>query len=79
MCVPTVTPRAAWDIGRPRLFTIPLAIYGGGTAKPRLELRSSGEDAGDEYCILQPPADKGIQVGYHPQQDKYWTTFRTRI
>ena len=23
--------------------------------------------AGDEYCILPPPPDKGIQVGVHPQ------------
>jgi hypothetical protein len=27
---------------------------------------------GDEYCILPPPAGKGIQVGFHPQEDKYW-------
>jgi hypothetical protein len=27
---------------------------------------------GDEYCILPPPDDKGIQVGLHPQGDDYW-------
>jgi hypothetical protein len=27
---------------------------------------------GDEYCILPPPPDKGIQVGFHPQGDQYW-------
>jgi hypothetical protein len=30
--------------------------------------------AGDEYCILPPPPDKGFQVGLHPQGNstKYW-------
>jgi hypothetical protein len=28
---------------------------------------------GDEYCILPPPPDQGIQVGYHPQGAAYWT------
>jgi hypothetical protein len=28
---------------------------------------------GDEYCILPPPDDQGIQVGFHPQGDGYWT------
>jgi hypothetical protein len=27
---------------------------------------------GDELCILPPPADKGIQVGMHPQSPNYW-------
>src|SRR6516164_1991883 len=27
---------------------------------------------GDEYCILPPPPDQGIQVGYHPQGAAYW-------
>ncbi|HVW26844.1 MAG TPA: hypothetical protein VHC69_15855 [Polyangiaceae bacterium] len=27
---------------------------------------------GDEYCILPPPDDQGIQVGLHPQGDDYW-------
>jgi hypothetical protein len=27
---------------------------------------------GDEYCILPPPEGKGIQVGFHPQEGKYW-------
>ncbi|HEX4340487.1 MAG TPA: hypothetical protein VH062_31480 [Polyangiaceae bacterium] len=27
---------------------------------------------GDEYCILPPPADQGIQVGLHPQGADYW-------
>ena len=27
---------------------------------------------GDEYCILPPPADKGIQVGFHPMEGVYW-------
>jgi hypothetical protein len=27
---------------------------------------------GDEYCILPPPPDKGMQIGFHPQGDKYW-------
>jgi hypothetical protein len=27
---------------------------------------------GDEYCILPPPPDKGMQIGFHPQEDKYW-------
>ena len=30
--------------------------------------------AGDEYCILPPPPDKGIQVGLHPHgnSETYW-------
>lgn len=30
--------------------------------------------AGDQYCILPPPPDQGIQVGLHPQgrSDAYW-------
>jgi hypothetical protein len=28
--------------------------------------------AGDEFCILPPPPDKGVQVGAHPQGDSYW-------
>ncbi|HLK41079.1 MAG TPA: hypothetical protein VKU41_30220 [Polyangiaceae bacterium] len=28
--------------------------------------------AGDPYCILPPPPDQGIQVGYHPQGKDYW-------
>ena len=28
--------------------------------------------AGDEYCILPPPEDKGLQVGLHPQGADYW-------
>ena len=28
---------------------------------------------GDEYCILPPPPDQGIQVGYHPQGAAYWS------
>ena len=28
---------------------------------------------GDEYCILPPPDDQGVQVGFHPQGDAYWT------
>jgi hypothetical protein len=27
---------------------------------------------GDEYCILPPPKDKGIQIGLHPQGSAYW-------
>lgn len=27
---------------------------------------------GDEYCILPPPEGKGIQVGFHPQEEEYW-------
>jgi hypothetical protein len=27
---------------------------------------------GDEYCILPPPPDLGIQVGLHPQGKGYW-------
>jgi hypothetical protein len=27
---------------------------------------------GDEYCILPPPPDQGVQVGYHPQGKDYW-------
>jgi hypothetical protein len=27
---------------------------------------------GDEYCILPPPPDKGIQYGVHPQGQKYF-------
>ena len=27
---------------------------------------------GDQYCILPPPDDKGIQVGLHPQGADYW-------
>jgi len=27
---------------------------------------------GDEFCILPPPPDQGIQVGYHPQGKNYW-------
>lgn len=32
------------------------------------------EYAGDEYCILPPPPDKGFQVGLHPHGNtaKYW-------
>ncbi|MGH7438945.1 MAG: hypothetical protein ACRENE_24930 [Polyangiaceae bacterium] len=28
--------------------------------------------AGDEYCVLPPPPDKGLQVGVHPQGTAYW-------
>jgi hypothetical protein len=28
--------------------------------------------AGDQYCILPPPPDQGIQVGLHPQGKSYW-------
>jgi hypothetical protein len=28
--------------------------------------------AGDQYCILPPPPDKGIQVGVHPQGTDYF-------
>ncbi len=28
---------------------------------------------GDQYCILPPPPDQGVQVGYHPQGAAYWT------
>lgn len=30
--------------------------------------------AGDEYCVLPPPPDRGFQVGLHPQGNsaKYW-------
>jgi hypothetical protein len=27
---------------------------------------------GDEFCILPPPPDQGVQVGVHPQGDAYW-------
>ncbi|MET0343871.1 MAG: hypothetical protein ABW252_22850 [Polyangiales bacterium] len=27
---------------------------------------------GDEFCILPPPPDKGMQVGFHPQGLAYW-------
>ena len=27
---------------------------------------------GDEFCILPPPPDKGMQVGFHPQGEAYW-------
>jgi hypothetical protein len=27
---------------------------------------------GDQYCILPPPPDQGIQVGLHPQGQSYW-------
>jgi hypothetical protein len=27
---------------------------------------------GDEFCILPPPPDKGLQVGFHPQGTDYW-------
>jgi hypothetical protein len=27
---------------------------------------------GDEFCILPPPPDKGVQVGAHPQGASYW-------
>lgn len=27
---------------------------------------------GDEYCILPPPEDLGVQVGVHPQGADYW-------
>ena len=27
---------------------------------------------GDEYCILPPPPDQGIQLGVHPQGAAYW-------
>jgi hypothetical protein len=27
---------------------------------------------GDQYCILPPPPDQGIQVGLHPQGKSYW-------
>jgi hypothetical protein len=27
---------------------------------------------GDQYCILPPPDDQGIQVGLHPQGKDYW-------
>ncbi|MET0343872.1 MAG: hypothetical protein ABW252_22855 [Polyangiales bacterium] len=30
------------------------------------------EYAGDEYCILPPPPDKGIQIGFHPQGAAYF-------
>jgi hypothetical protein len=33
---------------------------------------------GDEYCILPPPAGKGIQVGFHPQEDNYWAHMMAR-
>jgi hypothetical protein len=33
---------------------------------------------GDEFCILPPPPDKGIQVGFHPQADKYWEQISTK-
>jgi hypothetical protein len=28
---------------------------------------------GDEYCILPPPPEQGVQVGYHPQGAAYWS------
>src|SRR5580692_2814365 len=28
--------------------------------------------ASDEFCILPPPPDKGLQLGVHPQGDSYW-------
>ncbi len=28
---------------------------------------------GDDLCILPPPPDKGIQVGFHPMGDAYWS------
>lgn len=28
---------------------------------------------GDEYCILPPPPDQGVQVGVHPQGTAYWS------
>jgi hypothetical protein len=27
---------------------------------------------GDDFCILPPPPDKGVQVGVHPQGASYW-------
>src|ERR1700753_3197253 len=36
-------------------------------AKPNYKTRFPG----DEYCILPPPDDKGIQVGLHPQGHDY--------
>jgi len=27
---------------------------------------------GDEFCILPPPPDQGIQIGVHPQGSDYW-------
>lgn len=30
------------------------------------------EYPGDEYCILPPPPDEGIQIGFHPQELAYW-------
>src|SRR5262249_16259889 len=27
---------------------------------------------GDQYCVLPPPPDQGIQVGLHPQGQSYW-------
>src|SRR5258708_22143760 len=37
-------------------------------AMPTLQTRLPG----DEYCILPPPPDQGIQVGLHPQGKDYW-------
>jgi hypothetical protein len=27
---------------------------------------------GDNYCVLPPPPDKGLQIGVHPQGAEYW-------
>jgi len=32
---------------------------------------------GDEYCILPPPPDKGVQYGVHPQGDKWYAQVST--
>ena len=32
---------------------------------------------GDEYCILPPPPDKGIQYGVHPQRNAYFEKVST--
>ena len=29
--------------------------------------------SGDEFCILPPPPDQGVQIGVHPQGGAYWS------
>jgi hypothetical protein len=31
---------------------------------------------GDEYCILPPPSEQGVQFGVHPQQAAFWDQMR---
>jgi hypothetical protein len=31
---------------------------------------------GDEYCILPPPPEQGVQFGVHPQQAAFWDAMR---